>query len=181
MGGWYFYLTNDLFSTFFSLILTCTAARRGRGVHAGILQYLNEFAAKCANVLLDLIHVVLCDTLAFRFPLLHSDVSSYQISHDALVPEVPLGSLFHLPLRKESDIESVTFQEILLHVRSVQCIPDCRTTMSNRGLALANTYSSHPWQKSCKKLTSQCSAISPFYNFRVLYVYFNSQVANLLR
>jgi hypothetical protein len=37
--------------------------------------------------------------------LLHGDVSSYQISHDALIPEVTLGSLLDFSLRQKSEIE----------------------------------------------------------------------------
>lgn len=87
--------------------LTSTAARRGRSIHARILQYLDELAPERADVLLDLVHVVLRDAFVFRLPLLHSHVSPYQISHNTLIPKVPLGCLLHFPLRQKTEIETL--------------------------------------------------------------------------
>lgn len=86
----------------FFLFLTGTAARCSRCIHAGILKYLDELAAKCADVLLDLVHVVLRDALVFRLTLFDGDVSSYQISHDTLIPKVSLGGLLDFSLRQEN-------------------------------------------------------------------------------
>lgn len=82
--------------------LTGTAARCSGRVHAGIFKYLDELATKCADVLFDLIHVVLCDTLVLRFALFDGDISSYQISHDTLIPKVSLGGLLDFSLRQEN-------------------------------------------------------------------------------
>lgn len=114
-------MQGNLFSSHFSFPLTGTAARCSGGIHAGIFQYLDELATKCTDVLFDLVHVVFRDTLVFRLALLDGDVSSYQISHDTLIPKVPLGSLLNLSLRQESEIEppvskvSVT-KYTLLHI-----------------------------------------------------------------
>lgn len=108
------YARHNLFSFHLSFQLTGTAARRGRGIHAGIFQYLDKLATECTDVLFDLVHVVFRDALTFRFALLDSDVSSYQISHDTLISKVPLGSLFDLSLRQESEIETLQFQKFSL-------------------------------------------------------------------
>lgn len=155
---------------FFSLTLTGAATRRGGGVHAGIFQYLDELAAKCADVLFDLIHVVLCDTLAFRFPLLHSDVSPYQISHDTLVPEVSLGSLFHFPLRKEVRHWKRKFsRDLVTHALCTTC------SGLSRHLpivdSLVDAYSSSSQRKRWGQLTSV--ALSTNFQY---YIYFNSLI-----
>lgn len=82
--------------------LTGTAARRRGRVHPGILEYLDELASKCANVLFDLVYIVLRDALIFRLALFNGDISSYQISHDTLISKVSLGSLLDFSLRQEN-------------------------------------------------------------------------------
>lgn len=84
-------------------LLTGSCAAGCRGVHPGILQDLDQFATKRADVLFDLVHVVLRHPLALRLPLLHRHVPPHQISHDTLIPEVPLGRLLHLPLSKPAN------------------------------------------------------------------------------
>lgn len=101
----------NLFPSHFSFQLTRTATRCSGGIHAGILQYLDKLATKCTDVLFDLVHVVFRHALAFRLALLHGDVSSYQISHDTLIPKVPLGSLLDLSLRQESEIETLSLRK----------------------------------------------------------------------
>lgn len=86
-----------IYSVFVELLTGSGAACR-RGVHPGILQDLDQFATKGADVLLDLVHVVLGHPLALRLPLLNRHVPPHQISHDALISEVPLGRLLNLPL-----------------------------------------------------------------------------------
>lgn len=82
--------------------LTGTAARcRGR-VHPGILEYLDELATKCANILFDLVYIVLRNALVFRLALFNGDISSYQISHDTLISKVSLGGLLDFSLRQEN-------------------------------------------------------------------------------
>jgi len=101
-------ILNDSFLLYFflsSMQLTSTTARRSRSIHAGILQYFDKFAAKCADILFNFVYVIFRDTLALCLTLLHGDVSSYQISHDALIPEVTLGSLLDFSLRQKSEIE----------------------------------------------------------------------------
>lgn len=100
-------MQGNLFSSHFPFQLTGTAARCSRGIHAGILQYLDELATKCTDVLFDLVHVVLRDALAFRLALLDGDVTPYQISHNTLIPKIPLRSLLDLSLRQESEIETL--------------------------------------------------------------------------
>lgn len=67
------------------LLRTGSHAGVGRGgVHAGVLQNLDQLEAKGRYVLFDFVHIVLGYPLVFRLPLLHSHVSSHQITHDAL-------------------------------------------------------------------------------------------------
>jgi len=93
------YVRQFILFSLLSFQLTGTAARCSGSIHTGILQYLDELATKCTDVLFDLVHVVFRYALIFRLALLNGDVSSYQISHDTLIPKVPFGSLLDLSLR----------------------------------------------------------------------------------
>jgi len=90
-----------------SMQLTSTTAGRSRSIHAGILQYFDKFAAKCADILLNFVYIIFRDTFALRLTLLNGDISSYQIPHDALIPEVTLGSLLDFSLRQKLEIEAL--------------------------------------------------------------------------
>lgn len=87
--------------SFVLLRLTGSRTAGRRGIHPGVLQDFDQLATESADVLLDLVHIVLGDTLALSFSLLHRHVPSYQISHDALVPEVPLRGLLNLSLENK--------------------------------------------------------------------------------
>lgn len=60
---------------------TCSLSRYRARSHAVAFEYFNNFATKCRNVLLNLVHIILSDTLRLCLALLYCYVASYQISH----------------------------------------------------------------------------------------------------
>lgn len=84
---------------------TLTGTRSG-GVlrsHSRFLQDVDELAAKRADVLLDLVHVVLGHTFVLGLALLHRHVATHQILHYSPIPVVALRGLFHLSLRNNNE------------------------------------------------------------------------------
>ena len=79
---------------------TLTGTRSGGRLrhHPRFLQYVDQLAAEGAYVLLYLVHVVLGDALVLRLALLHRHVAAHQVTHYALVAEVPFRGLFYLTL-----------------------------------------------------------------------------------
>lgn len=61
--------------------LTCSLSRYSARSHAVAFEYFNNFTTKCRNVLLNLVHIILSNTLRFGLALLNCYVASHQISH----------------------------------------------------------------------------------------------------
>lgn len=73
------------FHLIFLFVLTCSLSWYIACIHATAFEYFHNFTTKCRNVLLDLIYIVLGDTLRFSLTLLYRNIASYQVSHYLLL------------------------------------------------------------------------------------------------
>lgn len=73
-------LKTKIFHVFYAS-LTCSLSRYSARSHAVAFEYFNNFATKCRNVLLNLVHIILSDTFRLCLALLYCYVASHQISH----------------------------------------------------------------------------------------------------
>jgi len=87
-----------IFHGFFEL--TTSLTRRHIRIHSAVLEYFHQLAPEGGYILLDLIHIVLGDSLGFGLSLLHGYITSDQIPHYLLVLEVPITSLLRLSLQE---------------------------------------------------------------------------------
>lgn len=93
------------------LLAPCTAsAGSGHSVHTRVFQYLDELTSESADVLLDLVYVVLRDSLPLGFALLHGDVAPHEIAHDALIAKVPLLFLLYFTLKNIDQMDFCFFR-----------------------------------------------------------------------